>query len=337
MKLYESDQSQFLQELGRKLELKNRDWLIKFLYHFSDILNIVSILKMGKILSRDEAVQSGIMFNDNASNDVIVNTQHQYKKCARLYFRPKTPTQFHNEGFISAEEASKLNAHCPIPVMLLFDSAAVLQTNGVKVSNRHIASSDVEVSDDESFFQKLPFEDIYHDSPLVGLEDWRKDEIIKRRHAEVLLPGTLPLTHLKFIVCRSEAELNTLKELLDPDTLETYQDKMKVDSKKYFFFMNRPFVKEVSFDYDKNRIRFEFNDNAKAAATFKYHYHSEFFNHEAINTSNNQKAINLTHRLAKYYSPPKNISIAEIRKFSLFIDGHIACIVSTDPEQTSLL
>ena len=39
------------------------------------------------------------MRSDNASQSVISVTMDDAKDYARLYFRPLTPTQFHNEGY----------------------------------------------------------------------------------------------------------------------------------------------------------------------------------------------------------------------------------------------
>ncbi|MFC6290159.1 DarT ssDNA thymidine ADP-ribosyltransferase family protein [Levilactobacillus angrenensis] len=79
-------------------DLKLKMWP-RFAYHFTDILNAVNILKEEHIYSRNYAIQNGLMRNDNASNQVISQTSSDVGNYVRLYFRPKTPTQFYNEGF----------------------------------------------------------------------------------------------------------------------------------------------------------------------------------------------------------------------------------------------
>jgi len=76
-----------------------RKYWPRFAFHFTDILNAVSILKTGAIVSRNYAQQNGIMINDNASSSVIENTSASVENNVRLYFRPRTPTQYYNEGF----------------------------------------------------------------------------------------------------------------------------------------------------------------------------------------------------------------------------------------------
>ena len=61
------------------------------------------------------------------------------------------------------------------------------------------------------FFEKLPFNQIYHNSWLGEAE---KQKIIASRHAEVIVPGLLDLEALRFIWCRSEAEKETLISFL---------------------------------------------------------------------------------------------------------------------------
>lgn len=72
-----------------------RQYWPKFAFHFTDITNAVDILKRGLLVSRDYANRQHIMINDNASSDVIAQTKPEIKKFVRLYFRPRTPTQFY--------------------------------------------------------------------------------------------------------------------------------------------------------------------------------------------------------------------------------------------------
>lgn len=115
------------------------------LWHYTDINNICSILLEQKILSKNEAIKTHKMQNDNASN--LINTEitpewvHDY---ARFYLRPKTPTQYRNEGFYPQDlEKNTSNnmfnriysnnefwnsppAHVPIPVFIGFDLKKIL-------------------------------------------------------------------------------------------------------------------------------------------------------------------------------------------------------------------
>ena len=79
-------------------EKVNPSWWPKFAYHYTDVTNAVSILSSGKLYSRVKAGAKGVMENDNASRQVIDMTETRATSYVRFYFRPLTPTQYHNEG-----------------------------------------------------------------------------------------------------------------------------------------------------------------------------------------------------------------------------------------------
>jgi hypothetical protein len=55
------------------------------------------------------------MIIDNASRNVMANTDPYVRDFVRLYFRPQTPTQYRNEG-IRPKNMRELESHCPVPV-----------------------------------------------------------------------------------------------------------------------------------------------------------------------------------------------------------------------------
>src|SRR5258708_21865845 len=94
------------------------------LFHHSPIENAAQILKAGQLLSRNDS--NGRRKLDVADTSVIQNRDraHQF---ARLYFRPRTPTQYHIEGVRKIGEYYNAdpNAHAPTLVMLIFDSRKI--------------------------------------------------------------------------------------------------------------------------------------------------------------------------------------------------------------------
>ena len=127
---------------------------------------------------------------DNASQEVINNTPNIYKGYVRLYFRPRTPTQYHNEGFRPLNVRG-LNAHCPVPIMFLFRSEPILIKRNTLFSDGNIASPNAVIDGELDFFLGLNFKDIYHDSTLYGVYDPRKSQIIYHRQSEVLIKDEL--------------------------------------------------------------------------------------------------------------------------------------------------
>lgn len=61
-------------------------WWPLYAYHYTNITNAVSILELGRLYSRANAEDLGIMSNDNASRQVIDMTNSDAKQSVRFYF-----------------------------------------------------------------------------------------------------------------------------------------------------------------------------------------------------------------------------------------------------------
>lgn len=185
----------------------------RFVYHFTAIPNAVNILTSGQICSRSNANHLSLMVSDNACPEIIEQTREEHTRYARLYFRPRTPTQYNNEG-IRPRAHRSLNSHCPTPVFFCFDAFHVLSMDDVEFSDGNMGSSRARHSAGENFFASIPFEYVFHDGPWANDS---ADAIRFHRHAEVLVPNKLSLApSLKHILVRSEAERSTLLGLLPP-------------------------------------------------------------------------------------------------------------------------
>ena len=245
----------FLKQLKKETWLSNRKWWPNYLYHFTDITNAVSILKVGSLYSRNKANENSLMKSDNASRDVINNTPDRYKDFVRLYFRPRTPTQYHNEGFIPVNQR-QLNAHCPVPIMFLFKSGSLLTDKSTLYSDGNIASPNVIIKGDTDFLLNLNFKDIYHDSSLYGHNYQRQRQINYHRQSEILIRDELDLKNLERIFCRSRAEYETLKNLLEPALWKRWSKIIGVDTKGTFFLNRWPFISKVELSTDNIALYF---------------------------------------------------------------------------------
>ncbi len=236
------DQSRSASEIDRLLnrlrEVAPNNWWQKFLYHFTDVQNAVSILEQGALFSRNEAARQGIMVTDNASPGIIDRTSNRWKDYARLYFHPKTQTQYRNEGFRPMSHYWE-GAHCPMPVFFLFDSQIVLSRADVRFSNGNLASDDSEVFD--------------------SINEERILQIVSSRQSEVIVPDALRLDAVRFIVCRSEAERETLLRLISPTTRARWERKFEIDNGRNWniFFRDWPYVESV--ELNRSSIIFHFN------------------------------------------------------------------------------
>ena len=117
----------------------SREWWPDYLFHCTDITNVVNILQTGFLMSRTQAIEAKALNVDIAPRDIIDHTSEHWHDYVRLYFRPKTPTQYRNEGHRPKNERY-LGAQCPVPVYLLFDAVSVLSLPGSAFTDGNLAS-----------------------------------------------------------------------------------------------------------------------------------------------------------------------------------------------------
>jgi hypothetical protein len=182
----------------------------RFFFHVTDVHNAASILASGRLVCRNRAQSTRLMVSDNASAEILGQTAPWLFDYVRLYFRPRTPTFFRNEG-IRPYGSRDLDAHCPMPVALLFDARDIAGRAGVQFSNGNLASPSALRGEGVTFLRGLDFRDIYHEGPMAESE---KPRLTSRRQAEVIVPGELGLGALRFVVTRSDPERQTLLTLL---------------------------------------------------------------------------------------------------------------------------
>lgn len=234
-------------------------WWPRCFYHFTDIHNALGILDKGWIYGRKDAEQSKLMVSDNASRNVIDTTNEFVKEYGRLYFRPLTPTQYHNEGYKPEHvRTAGVNASCPVPTFFCLDAEKILNLEGVEFVEGGLAGRTHQpLQNGEEAYARLDFQKIYHN----GWQNWSPD--IKRyRHSEIVRFGGIPTrgTIVK-VFCRSQAERQTLLYLMKKQLPHKYpQASLKVSyyPNLAMFFNNGIFIKTVS-SYE-NGLRIELND-----------------------------------------------------------------------------
>ncbi|KHD89032.1 MAG: hypothetical protein OM95_06165 [Bdellovibrio sp. ArHS] len=232
----------------------SRKWWPKYLVHFTDIKNAIQIISEGKLLSRSALGSRGGIPLDVANQEIIGSTRSAVTEHVRLYFKPRPPMQYQIEGF----RPSRTDKHCPVPVVFLFDSKAVLSLANSKFSAGNLASSNATLMSSADDFIQLPFKDIYHDQafhPNMDSDDRQK--IIFHRHAEVVVPDQLPLDgFLRNIWCRSKAEKETLVHHLSYKAWKKYKDKIGANPKYPLFYERWTFIKDVQLSKEKIVVKF---------------------------------------------------------------------------------
>ena len=201
-----------LDDLKKQAWLGSRQWWPDFLFHFTDVKNVASILNEGLLRSRNELRRLNLNWQDAASKEIIEQTDTDLIDYVRFYFRPLTPTAYRNEGFRPKAQLYQ-TAHCPVPVYLLFDHRDIISLDETWFSNGSLARQGYELYRSAIEYSRLDFEKIYHNQ---WFSEEEKRDIINCRHAEVIHPRAVSLDHLRYICCRSQAEYETLRNLLSP-------------------------------------------------------------------------------------------------------------------------
>ncbi len=235
-----------------------RQWWPKYVFRFDDIQNAVRILSCGRILCRAQRGEA----LETASQAVLDHTEEKWKNCVRLYFRPRTPTQYQVEGFRPRGQLGSLQAHMPVPVFLLFDAKDILTRASTKFSDGNLAANPA-VGEDADCFESIPFQKVYHDS---WMSEGEKANIKFHRHAEVIVPDELDLDALQLIWLRTEAEYRTLLHLLPPATIRKYGPKMRHGKKPNLHFCKWSFVESATLE--QNRISLVFNASTLTPGPF---------------------------------------------------------------------
>ncbi len=287
----------YLETILRNCEEADVKWWPRYAFHYTDVVNAVSILSSGFLYSRIRAKETKLMENDNASIQVINMTESTATSFARFYFRPLTPTQFYNEGFKHKDlrYSGDDNANVPVPIFLLFDLSKLLSNSEVEFSEFSQAGHGAPKQQGEEAFEKLEFKKIYS----KGYVD---DETRKFRHAEILYPNAYKIDDsLSVILCRNDIEKATLMTLLkkkDSKAYYKYKDKIKI-CKSDMFEKNGLFLKEASFG--KCTISFSFADS----------YDKSYFERRQMGNMNSNKLKPVNAEFIFKWIAPNGSIIAE--------------------------
>jgi len=207
-----------LRDLRGQNWLGARSWWPYFAFTYIDVPTLVETLKQGKLTAPGPGQGRG-----------------RWGRYLRFYFRPRTPDAYFAEGF---HTTNKRNAPHGMMAYLLFDMEAVLLHTESRLSNGNPAQTN-KTYKTANFFSELPFERVYHDSWFTSDE---RDEIVRFRETQILLPDEIGLEALQLIWLRSEGEYETLHRLLDAKTWQHWRDKITRRTDYHLFNNNRLFV-----------------------------------------------------------------------------------------------
>ena len=241
----------------------NRKRWPNWLFRSDHVENAAAILNSGKLLSRSAAECNRLIVKDSGSPRHIGQLSPDHRSYVRLYFRPRTPTQYRNEGMRPTGKI-ELGAHMPVPVYVLFSSSLLMDV-GVSFTRGRL-TTETEIGSSLKFLQDMNFADIYHDRGVgaVGGSD-RRSEILNARHSEVIVKNDLQLDRAKHVVCRSAPERETLLSLLNAEARRRWAQRVHVDEgRRILFYKRGTFVQ--SADLSETGSRFVFYSNGEPDA-----------------------------------------------------------------------
>lgn len=133
-------------------------------------------------------------------------------------------------------------------------------------SDGNMAKTGVRYGGDQDLFEQIPFDLVFHNS---GFSQADRERIVFHRHAEVLVPNSLPLIPcLGFIACRTAAERQTFLHLLPAESREFWESKVIIVLN--LFERRWTFVEEV-VEVD-DTITFRFNPNTTTPGPFQVRF-----------------------------------------------------------------
>lgn len=226
-----------------------------FLFRHEPVENTLAVLKSGVLTSRQDAINNNWMQNDIAPADIIQNRDDACAK-VRLYFRPRTPTQYHIEGIRKPADFYG-EKHAGFLVMLVFNSEAVLTKKSTQFSCGNMQSPYSQVYDGDAGFDNLDFAGTYHD------EAYPTDTQKRQRCAEVLAESPLILQEtLSAIVVRTDADVSTIKYLLNREGLTHFVPLIRKSEGTGVFFQRFTAIQYV--DTAPGRINYKLKGTESA-------------------------------------------------------------------------
>ena len=237
-----------------------RKWWPKCLFRSDHVENTARILNSGYLLSRAMAERRGVIVKDSASSEHLEEMTVSQRAFVRLYYRPGTPTQYANEGIRPASKI-EYEAHMPVPIYLVF-SAKLLAEEGISFTRGRLGWFS-EVGSSVGFLSQTDFRDVYHSSWVGPPGSPGRGRILNARNSEVLAKDSLSLEYVRYVVCRSEAERDTLLSLLTDSARHRWISRVVVDEGSWGLFHRRAtYVRDAELTASNSRFAF-FSDRRR--------------------------------------------------------------------------
>ena len=220
------------------------------IYHFTHLYNAIEVIKSRKILSRERAIELGLLRFDSAGS--VIGRSSKAHAYARFYFRPGTPTQYYNEALGADSKLGYTNKRgewkskypqartlglpkCPLPVFFEFDLEEVISAMPELCfySDRNMQSDNPQIFAVDRDTDKLGIEYLYstqHDafnaakvySPFAyDVYAQEMSNFKKYAQQEFLIKSEFDFSNLRSfkIICYSPEAAKILKSILGDDPI----------------------------------------------------------------------------------------------------------------------
>jgi hypothetical protein len=227
----------FAEMLLAGLECQHSYWK-GYIYHFTHVENAVSILQSEQLQSRNRCNK----FVDSAGASLIAHTRKDVKGLARFYLRPKTPTQWHNEGL--GKRNGQIYALCPVPIFFRLNLKRVLDTHPSKcgVSSGNLAAYGYHYGNSMEFLEYFDFDNVY--CTQAGRETFLRasqQEFVVHEYLDIAKLSLDDIT----IICRNDQDKKTLMCLIGSNSkyaTRVFTEKEEAANCRDLFHHENPFV-----------------------------------------------------------------------------------------------
>lgn len=210
------------------------------IYHFTHIENLVRILQNQTLQARARVEN----FNDSAGPGLIAKTTDTVKNFVRFYFRPHTPTQWHNECL--GRSYNGIRALCPVPVFLKLPLTEVIAQSGNKwaVSNGNLAAASSQYGNTVEFLDYFDVDNLYRSIGEVGT-----DTFLSASQQEFIVEGELDIRNMPIsLICRTEQDGRLLKHLLKESRCDM-EGSVEISVDQQYFHSENPSL-DITVDGD---------------------------------------------------------------------------------------
>jgi hypothetical protein len=215
------------------------------LFHTCQLEVAAEIIKSGGIKCRGNV---GHLICDVANQGAVWNNPeaHNY---VRLYFRPRNSFHLKTEGVKAIGDPYRIDPHMSIPIAFAFDFKKIITLSNCGFVPGNFAKTGAAPLSGDVEFDKMQFELIYHDS---ALPQEKMAEVHNWRMSEAVVSGTLSLSDLSYVICRTIHEERTLRHSLGAKAAP----KIIVEQKGSIFMRRGMFIDEIYWASDLLNIRF---------------------------------------------------------------------------------